>query len=56
MYDFQKTAVLTFASMKVDTTKLTIRLPREDVEIVKSYTHAQGVTVTEVAVGSSPEM
>ena len=34
--------------MKADTTKLTIRLPREDVEFAKAYATAHGVTVTEV--------
>ncbi len=31
-----------------DTTKLTIRLPAEDVRFVKSYAKAHGTTVTEV--------
>jgi hypothetical protein len=31
-----------------DTTKLTIRLPRQDVEFVKEYARAHGLTVTEV--------
>lgn len=34
--------------MKQDTTKLTIRLPREDVEFAKAYAKAHGLTVTEV--------
>ena len=34
--------------MKADTTKLTIRLPREDVEFAKAYAAAHGVSVTEV--------
>ena len=31
-----------------DTTKLTIRLPREHVDFAKSYARAHGVTVTEL--------
>lgn len=34
--------------MQVETIKLTIRLPREDVEFAKSYAKTHGVTVTEV--------
>lgn len=34
--------------MSVDTTKLTIRLPQRDVEFVKDYARAHGLTVTEV--------
>jgi hypothetical protein len=34
--------------MPVETTKLTIRLPRRDVEFVKNYASAHGLTVTEV--------
>ncbi len=34
--------------MKPETTKLTIRLPREDVAFAKAYAQAHGVTVTEV--------
>ena len=34
--------------MPVETTKLTIRLPRQDVEFVKNYASAHGLTVTEV--------
>ncbi len=33
--------------MKTETTKLTIRLPREDVAFAKSYAQAHGVSVTE---------
>ncbi|MCC5870452.1 MAG: hypothetical protein JJU27_18270 [Gammaproteobacteria bacterium] len=32
----------------VETTKLTIRLPRRHVEFAKAYARAHGVTVTEV--------
>jgi hypothetical protein len=31
----------------METTKLTIRLPRKDVEFVKAYAKAHGITVTE---------
>nr|WP_301289563.1 DUF6364 family protein [Natronocella acetinitrilica] len=31
-----------------ETTKLTIRLPRQDVEFAKTYAKAHGLTVTEV--------
>jgi len=34
--------------IETDTTKLTIRLPRQDVEFAKSYAKAHGLTVTEV--------
>lgn len=34
--------------MKTDTVKLTIRLPREDVEYAKAYARAHGLSVTEV--------
>lgn len=34
--------------MKADTVKLTIRLPREDVEYAKAYAKAHGLSVTEV--------
>lgn len=34
--------------MKSETTKLTIRLPREDVVFAKAYAAAHGVSVTEV--------
>jgi hypothetical protein len=34
--------------MQADTTKLTIRLPREDVDFAKSYAKAHGVSVTEM--------
>lgn len=34
--------------METDTIKLTIRLPRQDVEFVKAYARAHGLTVTEV--------
>jgi hypothetical protein len=34
--------------MGTDTTKLTLRLPRQDVEFAKSYAKAHGLTVTEV--------
>ena len=34
--------------MLADTTKLTIRLPRQDVEFVKEYARVHGLTVTEV--------
>lgn len=34
--------------METKTTKVTIRLPRRDVEFVKSYAKAHGTTVTEV--------
>jgi hypothetical protein len=34
--------------MLADTTKLTIRLPRQDVEFVKEYARTHGLTVTEV--------
>ena len=34
--------------METDTTKLTVRLPRQDVEFAKSYAKAHGLTVTEV--------
>ena len=33
--------------MKAETTKLTIRLPREDVEFAKTYAAAHGVSLTE---------
>lgn len=36
------------SSMPVETAKLTIRLPRADVEFVKNYARAHGLTVTEV--------
>jgi hypothetical protein len=32
----------------MDSTKLTIRLPRQDVEFAKAYAKAHGLTVTEV--------
>ena len=34
--------------MTTETTKLTIRLPREHVEFAKAYARAHGLTVTEV--------
>ena len=34
--------------MESETTKLTIRLPRKDVEFVKAYARTHGLTVTEV--------
>lgn len=34
--------------METNTTKLTIRLPTQDVEFAKSYAKAHGLTVTEV--------
>ncbi|MEX1033836.1 MAG: DUF6364 family protein [Cellvibrionaceae bacterium] len=34
--------------MHNDTTKLTIRLPKQDVAFVKEYARAHGLTVTEV--------
>lgn len=34
--------------MPAETTKLTIRLPRRDVEFVREYARAHGLTVTEV--------
>jgi len=34
--------------MKTDTVKLTVRLPREDVEFAKAYARAHGLSVTEV--------
>lgn len=34
--------------MPSDTVKLTLRLPREDVEYAKAYAQAHGLTVTEV--------
>lgn len=34
--------------MKPDTTKLTIRLPREQVEFLKAFAEANGLTATEV--------
>jgi hypothetical protein len=34
--------------MATQTTKLTIRLPRQDVEFAKAYAKAHGLTVTEV--------
>lgn len=34
--------------MEADTTKLTIRLPRDQVEFVKRFAKASGLTVTEV--------
>lgn len=34
--------------MPVETVKLTIRLPRADVEFAKDYARAHGLTVTEV--------
>lgn len=34
--------------MAVETTKLTIRLPREDVAFAKAYAKAHGLSVTEV--------
>ncbi|MFA9462254.1 DUF6364 family protein [Thiohalorhabdus sp. Cl-TMA] len=34
--------------MPSDTVKLTVRLPREDVEYAKAYARAHGLTVTEV--------
>lgn len=34
--------------MTTDTTKLTIRLPRKDVEFAKAFAKAHGITVTEV--------
>ncbi|MDR9490256.1 MAG: DUF6364 family protein [Spiribacter sp.] len=40
----------------VDTAKLTIRLPREDVEFIKSYAKAHRLTVTEVIDRSLRQM
>ena len=34
--------------MHADTTKLTIRLPKQDVAFVKTYAKAHGLTVTDV--------
>ena len=34
--------------METETTKLTIRLPRQNVEFVKAYAEAHGLSVTEV--------
>lgn len=34
--------------MPIETTKLTIRLPRQDVEFAKDYAGAHGLTVTEL--------
>ncbi len=34
--------------MDPDTVKLTIRLPRQDVDFAKAYAEAHGLTVTEV--------
>jgi hypothetical protein len=34
--------------MAAETTKLTIRLPRQDVDFAKAYAKAHGLTVTEV--------
>lgn len=34
--------------MQTDTVKLTIRLPRQDVEFAKAYARQHGLTVTEV--------
>ncbi|MGC9457406.1 MAG: DUF6364 family protein [Halothiobacillaceae bacterium] len=34
--------------MPAETAKLTIRLPREDLDFAKSYAKAHGVTLTEV--------
>ncbi len=34
--------------MAIDTTKLTIRLPKEDVAFAKAYAKAHGLSVTEV--------
>ena len=34
--------------MTTDTTKLTIRLPAQDVDFAKRYARAHGITVTEV--------
>lgn len=34
--------------MHAETTKLTIRLPREDLDFAKSYAKAHGVSVTEM--------
>ncbi|WP_440998009.1 DUF6364 family protein [Arhodomonas sp. SL1] len=34
--------------MSTETTKLTVRLPKRDVEFVKAYASAHGLTVTEV--------
>lgn len=34
--------------MSSETVKLTVRLPREDVEYAKAYARAHGMTVTEV--------
>ena len=34
--------------MGTDTTKLTIRLPRRDIEFAKDYARAHGLSVTEV--------
>jgi hypothetical protein len=34
--------------MEDETTKLTVRLPKQDVEFAKAYARAHGLTVTEV--------
>lgn len=34
--------------MRADTVKLTIRLPREDLDFAKTYAKTHGVTVTEM--------
>ena len=34
--------------MAMDSTKLTIRLPRQDVDFAKAYAKAHGLTVTEI--------
>ena len=34
--------------MEQDTTKITIRLPRQDVEFAKAYAKAHGISMTEV--------
>ncbi len=47
-YNREKCAVLEGFGMTTDITKLTIRLPRRDVEFAKSYAKAHGLTVTEV--------
>jgi hypothetical protein len=46
-YNKQNYAVSEFTNM-TDTTKLTIRLPSEDVAFVKAYARANGLSVTQV--------
>ena len=46
-YTFLPVAV-PLPGVEMDTTKLTIRLPKQDVEFAKAYARAHGITVTEV--------